>query len=95
MDNLRYLGRLPLLEGEGTDWGILESYADLKDWRESIIDWIVQVDGQRQTPRSAPSPSGEGWGEGQDFKPNKKPVISHGFFHLWPGSYAGAEVRIK
>ncbi|KIP97243.1 hypothetical protein RU10_02140 [Pseudomonas fluorescens] len=62
---------------------------------ESIIDWIFPVDRKRQTARSAPSPSGEGWGEGQLYARIKKPMIAHGFFHFSPDDYAGAEVRIK
>jgi hypothetical protein len=29
MYNARHLGQLPLLEGEGTEWGMLTRYADL------------------------------------------------------------------
>ena len=29
MYNVRHLGRLPLPEGEGTEWGMFRKYADL------------------------------------------------------------------
>ncbi|CAI8924256.1 hypothetical protein EMIT0232MI5_40441 [Pseudomonas sp. IT-232MI5] len=45
----------PLPEGEGTDRVVYENYADLR--------YRVELKFRKQH-RSAPSPLGEGWGEG-------------------------------
>ncbi|MDR6946314.1 hypothetical protein J2Y39_000894 [Pseudomonas sp. 2957] len=46
----------PLPEGEGTDRGVQAKYADLR-YRVECRFWKAR--------KSAPSPSGEGWGEGR------------------------------
>ncbi len=52
----------PLPEGEGTDWGVLRKCAELMLFNEPTIDPIFEVDVERKTPRSAPSPFGRGLG---------------------------------
>ncbi len=52
----------PLPEGEGTDRGVWASYTDVKYRAEHK---------SRKAQKSAPSPSGEGWGEGEKHHKSK------------------------
>ncbi|PWB38162.1 hypothetical protein DCO47_00195 [Pseudomonas sp. NDM] len=55
----------PLPKGEGTDWGILKRYTDLKViWRiHNRHRRCRSADRERHLDRP-PLPPGEGWGEG-------------------------------